>query len=250
MSYPILEGLILDSDYLYSGDLIIAAYGSLRVYNGHGNLTTHPIQEVVLNFVSSVSIDRKRQTIAVTQWSEKRGPGSLHVFMLDRDSFTHQQYDISVEPMAVAVTKTGDYIVAGHGLQKYNNKGREVWNNDLVHSANVLCVDHQNNILVNVDNSDVFIFNQYGDVLLALSSKLLSLKPSGICVADDDDDDGGGAIFVCDETSNSVLLFDKQYNYVRSLVRLDYTPHRIAIYQTINLAIFSRPVHIINVYKL
>jgi hypothetical protein len=133
----------------------------------------------------------------------------------------------------VDVTQPGQVIVFsyfGNKLYKYGEDIHQLCCIKLSSLARGLCVDDNDKVLMSVDNK-VCVYGEDGKLLSVLTRQHTELKPCGVCV------DKNCNVLLCDESSQSVLLFNKQHQFVRSLINVDHLPVRMTLFDNTHLAV-------------
>ena len=122
-------------------------------------------------------------------------------------------------PWHEAITQHGDYVVYSlteNNLYKYSKLGDKIWCVHMTGKVYGLCVDKEDQILVCLDD-DVEVYDQKGNKMVSLSSSSdRQLDPYDVCTS--------GEILICDYSTKSILLFNKQYKFVKELIQCDWIP--------------------------
>lgn len=104
-----------------------------------------------------------------------------------------------------------------------------------------LFIDDNDKIYVCHDDN-VVVYGIDGQRVSSLSKTDRAIEPCGVCV------DKSGQIFVCDRKKNSILLFDANYQFIKYLIDLNFTPSKISLYKNKRLSVCGQGR--VYVYKL
>ena len=222
---------------LPGGSVICACgYDGLEVYDEKsGQKIKHPISEMCKWDIHGVSVGDDGAIVAAVEW---RGGdlGRLLVYTSVNGCWTHQMYNTCEDPVSVACTCDGHFIVGSYNssMYKYNIHGQQIWEKRLPFRPWYISTDHKNRILVsNPDGGRVTVYNEDGVDMLSFpaATDQRKLAPLGLCVDDEDN------ILVVDEDSKSVLLYDPCGQFLKKLVDVDDDPDCVALYRDTYLAI-------------
>ena len=181
--------------------------------------------------------------IVVTELSDK---GYLHVYDTAGDSWRYNRCSVCQSPLSVGITSDGCYVVSSNGskLYMYTSQGVELWSIDTSRDGVMydVFVDNNDIIFVCVDYK-VVVYDKNGKQISILSTDT-EIKPCGVFV------DKNREIFVSDWTNNNILLFDKNYKFIKCLINLDYHPWKLSLYNNKRLSMSRWSDNKVYVYKI
>jgi len=232
---------ISDIEYLDNGQLVVCVSDGLQIYDDNGDEIDHylsrnckPVDDVELSFggLCGVSVGRNVGNFVVTDDSD---PGYLHVYDTAGDSWRYNRCRVCQGPSRVGVTSDGCYIVSSYvnnKLYKYTSRGVELWSIDTSRDGEVsdVYVDDDDKIFVCLNNI-VVVYDKNGKQISSLQSTDREMEPTSVCV------DKNKQIFVCDQKNNNILLFDRNYCFVKCLLHLDYIPWKICLFKNERLSV-------------
>ena len=231
-------GWISDIEYLDNGQLVVCMRDGLEVYDDNGHKIDHylshncrPVSGVGL---WGLSVDRNMGKIVVTDTSD---PGYLHAFDTAGDRWRYNGCRVCRGPSRIGVTSDGCYIVTSNPdekLYKYTSRGDELWSIDMTRDGPMydVCVDDDDKILVCLFDN-VVVYDKNGKQISSLQSTGRQIEPGGVYC------DRNRQIFVCDVKNSNILLFDRNYCFVRSLLDLDYEPRKISLFKNERLSVLE-----------
>ncbi|KAK2141344.1 hypothetical protein LSH36_1114g00053 [Paralvinella palmiformis] len=221
-------------DYLSNGDLVVVTDKCVNIYDKHGSEMLHYLSNVCKsdegNF-RDVYVDNRRHRVIILEISNQNRPGYLHVYTSVDNTWEYKRVLVCRKGNYVALNKRGDFSIGGDDskLSKYNTDGRRSWCVPMTDRANGLFVDCDDLILVSLD-SDVTFYQQNGNILKVIAPNRIDISPHGIWVND------FGQIFICDEKSESVLIYDKYKDCSQTLIDMESRPVCITLLSERKLA--------------
>jgi len=241
---------ITDIEYLDNGQLIVCMKDGLEVYDGNGQQIDHYLSHHCKRvdrrngYLWGVSVGRNVGNIVVTEWSDT---GYLHVYDTAGDSWRYNRCRVCRKPLSVGITSDGCYVVSSYNDRKlymYTSQGVELWSIDTSRDGVMydVFVDNNDIIFVCVDYK-VVVYDKNGKQISILSTDT-EIEPCGVFV------DKNREIFVSDWTNNNILLFDKNYKFIKCLINLDYKPCKLSLYNNKRLSVSICHDNKVYVYKI
>ena len=241
---------IRDIEYLDNGQLIVCLKDGLEVYDDKGQQIDHYLSHHCkpvdrrYGWLCGVSVGRNVGNIVVTERSDT---GYLHVYDTAGDSWRYNRCSVCQRPRYVGITSDGCYVVSGHNdskLYMYTSRGVELRCIDRSGDGGMYDVFVDNNDIIFVClRNKVVVYDKNGKQISLLSTDT-KIKPRGVFV------DKNREIFVCDYKNNNILLFDKNYKFIKCLIHLDYKPSKISLYNNKRLSVIRWDDNKVYVYKI
>ena len=165
------------------------------------------------------------------------------VFSSAYESYDTYTYSIDGEPLLSPAAYTPD-------VQSYNSKSMGLLDSEgkgaLKLASDIVCDNDGNFYIADSGNNRVVVLNKRDYKVMAIIQTYVDEygntqtfdAPSGVYVTNPDKMvDGSSHIFVCDSNNKRIVIFDRSYNYVRTIEQptsallgeQDFTPHAMAV---------------------
>ncbi|KAK2145106.1 hypothetical protein LSH36_703g01033 [Paralvinella palmiformis] len=221
----------------------------LEIYDDKGHQIDHYLSHHCKpvdrrnGWLCGVSVGRNVGNIVVTEWSHT---GYLHVYDTAGDSWRYNRCCVCQWPDLVGITSDGFYVVSSYDDRKlylYTSQGVELWSIDMSRDGGMYDMFVDNNDIIFVCLGNKVVYYKSGKLLSLLSTDT-KIEPRGVFV------DKNREIFVCDYKNNNILLFDKNYKFIKCLIHLDYKPSKISLYNNKRLSVIRWDDNKVYVYKI
>ena len=247
-----ISSSVHDVDILPDGKIIVAAGDSVCVYNKYGLEVTHKVTDMCkplnkYHFLYGVGAHKTRDVIAVTDLISKINTtnedctiGYLHVY----NNGCYNKYDVCGQPLSVVITNNCEYIITNrmdNYIYKYGSNGMFMWRKNIFERPESLFIDHQDMTVV-CSAGDVLILRQNGQKVLSLKDKNPNINAVSAVITGPK-----RHILISDIKTNSVSVYRENGDFVKHLIRMNYRPGKIAVYEDNYLVVFSNRL---LVYKL
>ncbi|KAK2146582.1 hypothetical protein LSH36_596g01077 [Paralvinella palmiformis] len=239
----IQPGQVMDMDYLNGGELAICMSDGFHVCDENGHEMCHQLSDRCkpgpAGRLCSVSVGRKVNKIAVTEERGLDKPGHLHVYHLNGDMWQYYKYDVCKEPLNMAMTNRGDYVIYSGSalgtekkLYKYDHSCHQLWCVEMSDDVCDLFVGDNDAICVSLRHN-VVVYNGNGEQLSSWTKMADQLLPRGVYV------DRGGQMLLCEEREKDILLFGANASLLRSFIHLPFKPWKLAVHCDNKLSVYG-----------